>query len=210
MQKQEKEHDHLFKIVLIGDSAVGKSNILSRFVKGEFNPESKTTIGVEFATKNITLDQKRIKLQVWDTAGQERFRSMASAYYRGAMGALLVYDITRRNTFENLDKWVKELKNFAEEGIVTVLIGNKSDLRQFRSVKTEQGEEYAGRNSMIFLETSALDSSNIDEAFNLAVQEIAKHEKVRSTSKKPEEPKVVIKSGMDQILQQQPARKKCC
>ena len=162
MQKQEKEHDHLFKIVLIGDSAVGKSNILSRFVKGEFNPESKTTIGVEFATKNLTLDQKRIKLQVWDTAGQERFRSMASAYYRGAMGALLVYDITRRNTFENLDKWVKELKNFAEEGIVTVLIGNKSDLRQFRSVKTEQGQEYASRNSMIFLATSAMDSTNIE------------------------------------------------
>jgi small GTP-binding protein len=95
---------------------------------------------------------------------------MASAYYRGAMGALLVYDITRRNTFENLDKWLKELKNFAEEGIVTILIGNKSDLRQFRSVKTEQGEEYASKNNMIFLETSALDATNIEEAFNIAVQ----------------------------------------
>lgn len=114
MNKQEKEHDHLYKIVLIGDSAVGKSNILSRFTKNEFNAESKTTIGVEFATKNVTMDSKKVKLQVWDTAGQERFRSMASAYYRGALGALLVYDITRRNTFENLDKWVKELKNYAE------------------------------------------------------------------------------------------------
>ena len=98
--------------------------------------ESKTTIGVEFATKNVQVNDKSVKAQIWDTAGQERYRSMASAYYRGASGALLVYDITRASSFENLEKWIKELKSYASEDIVCLLIGNKSDLRQYRSLKS--------------------------------------------------------------------------
>lgn len=128
--------DFHYKIVLLGDSGVGKSNIFGRFTKNEFNMESKTTIGVEFATKNIEVKGKTVKTQIWDTAGQERYRSMASAYYRGASGALLIYDITRASSFDNLEKWVKELKNFASEDIVCLLIGNKSDLRQYRSLKS--------------------------------------------------------------------------
>ena len=168
--KKGEEIDSLYKVVLIGDSGVGKSNILSQFIRGEFNAESKTTIGVEFATKNLVQDEKKIKVQVWDTAGQERFRSMASAYYRGAAGAVVVYDITRVGTFENIEKWMKELKNYSDENIVTILVGNKCDLRQYRAVKADQGEEYARKHNMIFMETSALDSTNVNEAFEVAIR----------------------------------------
>eukprot|EP00227_Mantoniella_beaufortii_P005489 CAMPEP_0197608396 /NCGR_PEP_ID=MMETSP1326-20131121/48992_1 /TAXON_ID=1155430 /ORGANISM="Genus nov. species nov., Strain RCC2288" /LENGTH=127 /DNA_ID=CAMNT_0043176593 /DNA_START=131 /DNA_END=511 /DNA_ORIENTATION=- len=122
------DHDYLFKIVLIGDTAVGKSNLLSRFTRDEFNLESKTTIGVEFATKTVEIDAKIIKSQIWDTAGQERYRAITSAYYRGAVGALLVYDISNHSTFENVERWLKELRDHADENIVVMLVGNKSDL----------------------------------------------------------------------------------
>ena len=140
--KKREESDITLKIVLVGDSGVGKSNIISRYTKNEFNYESKTTIGVEFATKALVQENKTIKVQIWDTAGQERYRSMASAYYRGAMGALLVYDITRASSFENLDKWLKELKNYGNEDIVCLMVGNKSDLKQYRSLKcTYEGSQ---------------------------------------------------------------------
>ncbi|CAN0259368.1 unnamed protein product, partial [Ectocarpus sp. 13 AM-2016] len=116
-------------VVLIGDSGVGKSNLLSRFTRNEFNLESKSTIGVEFATKSIQTEGKTIKAQIWDTAGQERYRAITSAYYRGAVGALLVYDISKHVTFENVERWLKELRDHAEANIVVMLIGNKSDLR---------------------------------------------------------------------------------
>lgn len=121
--------------MLVGDSGVGKSNIISKFTKNEFNFESKTTIGVEFATKVLDVDGNPLKVQIWDTAGQERYRSMASAYYRGAVGALLVYDITRASSFENLEKWLKELRNYGSEEMVCLMVGNKSDLKQYRSLK---------------------------------------------------------------------------
>ena len=136
MHKQEsrldEEYDYLFKVVLIGDSGVGKSNLLSRFTRNEFNLESKSTIGVEFATKSITAEGKTIKAQIWDTAGQERYRAITSAYYRGAVGALLVYDISKQGTFQNVERWLKELRDHAERNIVVMLVGNKSDLKQVR------------------------------------------------------------------------------
>lgn len=135
MTKKREESESQLKLVLVGDSGVGKSNIISRFTKNQFNLESKTTIGVEFATKVIEIDNRSIKVQIWDTAGQERYRSMASAYYRGAVGALLVYDITRASSFENLQKWLKELKNYGSEDMVCLMVGNKSDLKQYRSLK---------------------------------------------------------------------------
>ena len=136
MNPNNRQSDFHYKIVLLGDSGVGKSNIINKFIKNQFNTDSKTTIGVEFAAKTLEVKGKIIKTQIWDTAGQERYRSMASAYYRGATGALLVYDITRSNSFENLEKWTKQLKNYANEDIICLLIGNKSDLRQYRSIKS--------------------------------------------------------------------------
>lgn len=116
--EEEKKEDYLFKIVLIGDSAVGKSNLLARFARDEFYPNSKSTIGVEFQTQKININGKEVKAQIWDTAGQERFRAVTSAYYRGAVGALLVYDISRRLTFENIGRWLNELQSKFYDNVV--------------------------------------------------------------------------------------------
>lgn len=129
--------------MLIGDSGVGKSNLLSRFTRNEFNLDSKSTIGVEFATRSIQVDSKTIKAQIWDTAGQERYRAITSAYYRGAVGALLVYDISKHQTYENVTRWLKELRDHADANIVIMLVGNKSDLRHLRAVPTEEAKAFA-------------------------------------------------------------------
>ncbi|KAJ2000944.1 Rab GTPase ypt31 [Coemansia thaxteri] len=166
------EYDYLFKIVLIGDSGVGKSNLLSRFTRNEFNLESKSTIGVEFATRSIQVDAKTIKAQIWDTAGQERYRAITSAYYRGAVGALLVYDIAKHPTYENVTRWLKELRDHADSNIVIMLVGNKSDLRHLRAVPTDEAKQFATENGLFFIETSALDSSNVEQSFQLILTEI--------------------------------------
>ncbi|CAH0515895.1 unnamed protein product [Peronospora belbahrii] len=170
----EDEYDYLFKIVLIGDSGVGKSNLLSRFTRNEFNLESKSTIGVEFATKSIVAEGKTIKAQIWDTAGQERYRAITSAYYRGAVGALLVYDITKHGTFENVERWLKELRDHADVNTVIMLVGNKSDLRHLRAVSTEEAMAFAENNNLAFIETSALEATGVDTAFQRILTEIYK------------------------------------
>ncbi|KAH6580624.1 hypothetical protein BASA50_010551 [Batrachochytrium salamandrivorans] len=159
------DYHYLFKVVLIGDSGVGKSNLLSRFARNEFNMDSKSTIGVEFATRSIEFDGKTIKSQIWDTAGQERYRAITSAYYRGAVGALLVYDISQQKTFESVERWLKELRDHADASIVMMLVGNKSDLKSLRAVPTEEAKEFATRNQLLFMETSALDGGNVETAF---------------------------------------------
>jgi len=169
---KDDEYDYLFKVVLIGDSGVGKSNLLSRFTRNEFNLESKSTIGVEFATRSIQVDSKTIKAQIWDTAGQERYRAITSAYYRGAVGALLVYDIAKHQTYENVTRWLKELRDHADSNIVIMLVGNKSDLRHLRAVPTEEAKQFAAENGLMFIETSALDSSNVELAFQKILTEI--------------------------------------
>lgn len=172
MSGRDDEYDYLFKVVLIGDSGVGKSNLLSRFTRNEFNLESKSTIGVEFATRSIQVDGRTIKAQIWDTAGQERYRAITAAYYRGAVGALLVYDIAKHLTYENVERWLKELRDHADSNIVIMLVGNKSDLRHLRAVPTEEAKAYAERNGLSFIETSALDSTNVEQAFTNILTEI--------------------------------------
>lgn len=168
------DYDYLFKIVLIGDSGVGKSNLLSRFTTNEFNLESKSTIGVEFATRTIKVEEKKIKAQIWDTAGQERYRAITSAYYRGAVGALIVYDISKSNTYENCNNWLTELKENADDNVAIGLIGNKSDLEHLRAVPTEEARSFASENQLFFTETSALNSSNVDQAFRELIEQIYK------------------------------------
>ncbi|KAH7283918.1 hypothetical protein KP509_34G031100 [Ceratopteris richardii] len=168
----DEEYDYLFKVVLIGDSGVGKSNILSRFTRNEFSLESKSTIGVKFAARTITVDNKLIKAQIWDTAGQERYRAITSAYYRGAVGALLVYDITRHVTYQNVERWLKELRDHTDNNIVVMLVGNKSDLRHLRAVPTEDGQSLAEKENLFFIETSALDSTNVESAFQQILTQI--------------------------------------
>jgi Ras-related protein Rab-11A len=169
---KDDEYDYLFKVVLIGDSGVGKSNLLSRFTRNQFNLESKSTIGVEFATRSIKVDSKTIKAQIWDTAGQERYRAITSAYYRGAVGALLVYDISKASTYENVERWLNELRDHADSNIVIMLVGNKSDLRHLRAVTTEQAAALAEKHGLSFIETSALDSTNVELAFQRILTEI--------------------------------------
>lgn len=168
----DEECDYLFKAVMIGDSAVGKSNLLWRFAKDEFRLDSKPTIGVEFAYRNIRVGDKLIKAQIWDTAGQERFRAITSSYYRGALGALLVYDITRRSTFNNLQKWLQELRSLADSHMVIVLIGNKSDLGHMREVGEEEGRKLAEQEDLYFMETSALQNVNVEDAFLRMITQI--------------------------------------
>ncbi|KAJ7294737.1 hypothetical protein O6H91_02G112300 [Diphasiastrum complanatum] len=170
--RSDEDYDYLFKVVLIGDSGVGKSNLLSRFTRNEFSLESKSTIGVEFATRSINVDGKLIKAQIWDTAGQERYRAITSAYYRGAVGALLVYDITRHVTFENVERWLKELKDHTDSNIVVMLVGNKSDLRHLRAVSVEDGQSFSEREGLYFMETSALESTNVENAFKQILTQI--------------------------------------
>lgn len=166
------EYDYLFKIVLIGDSGVGKSNILSRFTRNEFCLESKSTIGVEFATRTLQIHGKTVKAQIWDTAGQERYRAITSAYYRGAVGAFIVYDITKRQTFDNVQRWLRELRDHADSNIVLMMVGNKSDLKHLRAVAEQDGQALAEKEGLSFLETSALEAVNIEQAFQTVLTEI--------------------------------------
>ncbi|KAL6004412.1 Ras-related protein raba3 [Asimina triloba] len=164
--------DYVFKVVVIGDSAVGKTQLLGRFTKDDFNFDSKSTIGVEFQTRTITINNKVIKAQIWDTAGQERYRAVTSAYYRGAVGAMLVYDMTKRQTFDHVARWVKDLRAHADSSIVIMLIGNKADLEDLRVVAAEDAVEFAKEQGLFFSETSALNGGNVDKAFHRLLEEI--------------------------------------
>ncbi|XP_034730689.1 ras-related protein Rab-25b [Etheostoma cragini] len=168
----DEAYNFVFKVVLIGESGVGKSNLLSRFTKNEFNHDSRTTIGVEFSTRTVQLNGFTIKAQIWDTAGLERYRAITSAYYRGAVGALLVFDITKHLTYESVERWLKELYDHADPHIVVMLVGNKTDLESERSVPNEEAKDYAEKNGLLYLETSALESTNVEAAFNSVLSEI--------------------------------------
>ncbi|KAJ8444687.1 hypothetical protein Cgig2_030361 [Carnegiea gigantea] len=170
---REMRIDYVYKVVVIGDSAVGKSQLLSRFAKNEFSFDSKSTIGVEFQTRTVTIKSKVIKAQIWDTAGQERYRAVTSAYYRGALGAVVVYDITKRQTFDHVARWVDELRAHADSSIVIMLIGNKADLAEHhRAVPTEHAVEFAQDQGLFFSEASALSGDNVEAAFFRVLEEI--------------------------------------
>lgn len=161
------KYDFLFKIIIIGDSGVGKTNIMSRFVSNSFSNDTKITLGVDFVIKDIQIDKQKIKLQIWDTAGQERFRAVTNVYYKDTSGVLLVYDITNYSSFHNCQKWYSEIKKYMETNTPIILIGNKNDLLRSRSVLSEEAQDYANIHKMAFYETSALDNSNIEQIFRI-------------------------------------------
>ncbi|CAM4704624.1 hypothetical protein PO909_009856 [Leuciscus waleckii] len=204
----DEAYNFVFKVVLIGESGVGKSNLLSRFTKNEFSHDSRTTIGVEFSTRTVKLNGLTIKAQIWDTAGLERYRAITSAYYRGAVGALLIYDISKHLTYESAERWLKELYDHADAHIVVMLVGNKSDLAAVRSVPTEDAKDFAEKNGLLFMETSALESVNVEVAFNTVLAEI--HKKVSS--------KEVTRGSINAVTLSQPnapaddtqEKKACC
>jgi len=163
---------YLLKYIIIGDSSVGKSCLLLQFADKRFKTDHDTTIGVEFGSKNVQIKNKTIKLQIWDTAGQESFRSITRSYYRGSIGALLVYDVTRRETFDGLSRWLEETKNYANDKTLIILIGNKTDLAEQREVSTEEGEKFAKERGILFMETSAKTAYNVESAFHKTAEEI--------------------------------------
>ena len=166
--------DYLLKYIIIGDAAVGKSNLLLRYAHGQFKPEYQLTIGVEFGAKNIQIDNKIFRIQIWDTAGQENFRSITRAYYKNSVCALVVYDISSRETVEHVTTWIEDCKNQSPKTIFMVLVGNKCDLNDKRQVSIEEGRDLAEKNQMLFFETSAKDGINVEEIFLNSAHEISK------------------------------------
>ncbi|KAF7650542.1 hypothetical protein LDENG_00123870 [Lucifuga dentata] len=201
-------YNFVYKVVLIGESGVGKSNLLSRFTKNEFSHDSRTTIGVEFSTRTVYLDNHTIKAQIWDTAGLERYRAITSAYYRGAVGALLVYDISKHLTYENAERWLKELYDHADPHIVVMLVGNKADLESLRTVPTEEAKDFAEKKGLLFTETSALESTNVEEAFNDVLTVIYK--KVVSRQVTRGSMSAVALSNIDPDSETKTETKSCC
>ena len=167
--------DYLLKIIIIGDSSVGKSNILAVYNDGKFNENLQPSIGVEFIAKNIEIENTKFRLQIWDTAGQESFLSMTKVYYKNSCCAFIVYDITEKKSFDHVEFWLNELKNEAPESILYVLIGNKSDLYEKRVISFEQGSDYAKKHKMMFFETSARNKIDIDNIFKETVKRINKN-----------------------------------
>lgn len=168
---------YLFKYIIIGDTGVGKSCMLLQFTDKRFQPVHDLTIGVEFGARLVNIDHNQIKLQIWDTAGQESFRSITRSYYRDAAGALLVYDITRRESFNHLTRWLEEARQNGNPNMTIMLIGNKCDLEHRRAVSTKEGELFAQENGLIFLETSAKTAANVEAAFIKTAESI--YEKIK-------------------------------
>jgi len=165
MTDDSDNYKQLYKIIIIGDSGVGKSNILGRYLHNEFKHDTKSTVGVEFGSKQLKVDGINIKLQIWDTAGEERYRAITSAYYKGSKGCFIVYDITSEISFENVEKWYEEIRKSAEKEISVILVGNKCDLENERKVSIEMGQNKAKNLNCPFFETSALNNTNIEAVF---------------------------------------------
>lgn len=159
------EYDYLFKLIIIGDSGIGKSCLLNRFADDTYTDAHISTIGVDFKIRTLEVDCKILKLQIWDTAGQERFRTITSSYYRGAHGIMLVFDITNPESFDNLNQWLKEVDNYAKEDARKILVGTKSDLADKRKVAYADAVEYAKLHGMDYVETSAKTALNVDLVF---------------------------------------------
>jgi len=173
-----------YKVILIGESGVGKSKLFNRFLRDEYRPGSKPTIGVDFGSKQVVLKGQNVTAQIWDTAGQERFRALSAIYYHGAAGCIIVYDITSEESFTKVEsQWLKEVTQYADQNIFMLLVGNKCDLKSQRQVDTQRAADFAQKYRMSFLETSALDSTNVEKAFDVLLDGI--HERVASKMLQP-------------------------
>ena len=158
-------YSYLLKYIIIGDSAVGKSNILLRYAHEKFNEDYQATIGVEFGAKNVEINNKTFRIQIWDTAGQENFRSITRAYYKNSVCAIIVYDITNKESFNNIQNWIEDCKNQCPKTIFFVLVGNKNDLEKERKVSFDEGKKFADSNDILFFESSAKTGNNVEDIF---------------------------------------------
>ena len=206
----EKEFYKL-KLIVLGDSGVGKTNIIRRYVSDTFSIDTKATVGVEFFTKSFRVNNDVVKLEIWDTAGQERYKSITSAYYKGSRGALLVYDITRYSTFEDIEKWMKEIKERIQGSLKMMIIGNKVDLNDQRNVDIQTALDKAKTLNVPLLETSAVDSTNVNKAFEIILKEMYKELKIEKESEKNEQNKIEgVKLDTDINKKNQNGKKVCC
>lgn len=176
----QKKFDETIKILMLGESGVGKSSILTRFVDKKFSTNFITTLGVEYKHKLVMMNEKKVFLQVWDTAGQEKFRTITPVYYRKVDGVVMVYDITDENSFESINYWMKNLYENADQHIKVILVGNKYDLADKRVITKEAGEELASNFKIKFVEASAKSTHNVDEVFMSLSKEILEHRKTAS------------------------------
>ncbi|PNY29242.1 GTP-binding protein ypt1, partial [Tolypocladium capitatum] len=191
--KMNPEYDYLFKLLLIGDSGVGKSCLLLRFADDTYTESYISTIGVDFKIRTIELDGKTVKLQIWDTAGQERFRTITSSYYRGAHGICVVYDVTDMDSFNNVKQWLQEIDRYATEGVNKLLVGNKSDMSDKKVVEYTVAKEFADSLGIPFLETSAKNASNVEQAFLTMARQIK--ERMGTTTANNTKPSVQVGQG---------------
>ena len=204
----EEEYDFIFKVLLLGNSDVGKSSMLLRFVDSVWNDAFTPTIGVDFKVKTLEINNKRVKMQIWDTAGQERFRTVVSTYFRGAHGILLLYDVTNKDSFKNLENWLIEIEKNSNQKVLKILIGNKCDLTEDREITTEEGQTFANRNGMEFMETSAKMNTNVSEAFTTLGKLMIEFNSKTNTKKKKKSGEVkTLKSNSGKDLN---TKKKCC
>jgi Ras-related protein Rab-1A len=201
----EDEYDYIFKVLLIGNSDVGKSSLILRYVDQIWNDVFVPTIGVDFKVKSLEVDKKLVKMQIWDTAGQERFRNVISSYFKGAHGILLIYDITAKDSFKELENWLGEVERNANSQVLKILIGNKCDLEDRREISKDEGEAFAMRNGMQFMETSAKLNTNVNEAFE-ALAKIMVESSNKRNAINFEKKTIKVDKGANLNTQ----KKKCC
>jgi len=191
----KRDYDYLFKLVLIGDSGVGKSCLLLRFADDSFTDSYISTIGVDFRFRTVNIENKTVKLQIWDTAGQERFRTITSAYYRGAHGIIMVYDVTNYESFEHVEEWLNEVNRHASESTLKLLVGNKADLNDDKKVDTDEAKKFADGLSISFLETSAKNATNVEAAFLTMAKQLIEAKELIGNNPKTQGTGSVIVSG---------------
>ena len=205
--KGDKEYEFIFKVLLLGNSNVGKSSLFLRFVDDIWNDTFVPTIGVDFKIKTLEIDQKKIKMQIWDTAGQERFKNIIASYYRGAHGILLIYDVTEKDSFKNLSNWLIEIEKNANKNVLKVLIGNKTDLEEKRVISYNQGKEFADMYGLKYIETSAKKNMNVREAFETLGREIMAANIDKPMFKQKQNKKITVSKAQDLNIEKKDG---CC
>ena len=205
--KGSEDYEFIFKVLLLGNSNVGKSSLFLRFVDDIWNDTFVPTIGVDFKIKTFDIDEKRIKMQIWDTAGQERFKNIIASYYRGAHGILLIYDVTDKDSFKNLSNWLIEIEKNSSKNVLKVLIGNKTDLEEKRVISYNQAKEFADSYGLKYIETSAKKNLNVNEAFATLGRELMLASEDKRIVKQKQNKKISVAKMEDLNVQK---RRGCC
>ena len=205
--KGNDDYEFIFKVLLLGNSNVGKSSLFLRFVDDIWNDTFVPTIGVDFKIKTFEIDEKKIKMQIWDTAGQERFKNIIASFYRGAHGILLIYDVSDKDSFKNLSNWLIEIEKNSNKNVLKVLIGNKTDLEDKRVITYNQGKEFADSYGMKFIETSAKKNYNVNEAFETLGRELMKASEDKQITKQKDTKKISVAKAQDLTVEKKGG---CC